>query len=251
MMSSYKKSPRGFTSLLRLLILALLALSSSTLLAYQPVRWSPMDPYIEKGNTGGPAAVKVLDPNGTVLGTGKFQYDAKGRLVEETFLNSEGKADGKTTYAYKGEHLSEEKLFDRDGKLVARTVFMYSGNQLTGLEQYDRDGNLAMKQSYVHKDNRIVEGVEKTGDGEDAFVLKYDAGRPVSFVVKSAEHGELQKITYRYDEKGRLKQRVREAFGNMSRCDVLYDAKGRVEAYAYYDQVGGKWLRVKKLQFDY
>lgn len=231
--------------------LALMALSSSALLAYQPVRWSPMDPYIEQGTAGGPASVQVLDPNGAVLGTGKFRYDAKGRLTEEVFLNAGGKADGKTTYSYKGDLLGEEKLFDREGKLVARTVFLYSGNQLTGLEQYDSEGKLAMKQSYVHKEDRIVEGIEKTGDGEDAFVLKYDAGRPVSFVVKSAEHGELQKITYRYDEQGRLKQRVREAFGNMSRCDVLYDARGRVEAYAYYDQVGDKWLRVKKLQFDY
>ena len=44
---------------------------------------------------------------------------------------------------------------------------------------------------------------------------------------------------------------MREAFGNVSRCDYLYDANGRVSAYAYYDRINGRWERVKKLEYRY
>ncbi|MCR9143514.1 MAG: hypothetical protein NXI24_14795 [bacterium] len=236
---------------LRLLICTAALLFAGSLWAFQPVRWSPMDTYVLKPLPGGPKSVQVLSPTGKVLSSASFAYNGEGRLVEERFQNAEGQSAGRNVYKYVDGLLKEEQLIDPSGKIISRTKFIYKKEVLVALEQFDRDHRLISRQDYAYRDGLIIRGVETTGGQKDQFQLEYRDQKPTTLTVKSSEHGRLNLITYRYDEEGRVKQRVREAFGNLSRCDYVYDAQGRIEAYAYYNRINGRWEREKKLKFSY
>ncbi len=229
----------------------LLSTLAAPLSAFQPVRWTPMDAYVLKPLPGGPSGVKVIDPRGRVLSSARYKYDGAGRLLEERFADAEGKSAGVNRYLYEKGLLKEERLSNASGKIVSRTKFIYKQEVLIALEQFDRNHKLISRQDYSYRDGRIYRGVETTGAQKDQFQLEYRDEKPISLTVKNNEHGRLNLITYRYDEQGRVKQRVREAFGNLSRADYLYDAQGRIQAYAYYNRINGEWRREKKLEFSY
>ena len=236
----------------RSLVVATVFFAAGSVLAFQPVRYAPMDLYIQKPMPGGPKSVRVLDPEGAVLSSARFEYNGAGQLVAERFMNASGEATGQTRYVYEDQRIKEEQTIDAAGKLIGRTAFVYDRKDvLVRLEQFDAERRLVMSHNYRYKDGRIVEGVEVAGEAKDQFFLDYADDRLVSVTVKNNEHGQLSRIVYRYDEAGRLKQRVRESFGNRSRCDYLYDAQGRIQAYAYYNEINGRWEREKKLQFEY
>ncbi|MEQ9367384.1 MAG: hypothetical protein RIF32_24340 [Leptospirales bacterium] len=224
---------------------------AQSLHAFQPVRWSPMDAYILKPLPGGPQSVQVLDPAGRVLSSARYIYDGAGRLIEERFAEADGTPAGSNVYEYKAGRLQQERLIDAKGKIISRTKFFYKNDVLVGMEQFDRNHKLISRQDYAYRDGRIYRGVETTGAQKDQFQLEYKDDKPIALTVKNNEHGRLNLITYQYDEQGRTRQRIREAFGNFSRCDYSYDERGRIQAYAYYNRVNGEWEREKKLQFSY
>ena len=225
--------------------------AGAPLSGFQPTRWTPMDAYILQPLAGGPKSVQLLSPDGTLLSSARFVYDSAGRLTEERFTDAAGNDAGSNRYTYADGRIKEETLLNTAGKVIGRTKFIYKEKQLVALEQFDPDHKLVSRQDFAYKEGRIVQGVETTGEQKDQFVIDYQDQKPVAMTVKSSEHGQLSRITYRYDEQGRLKQRVRETFGNFSRCDYIYDGQGRIEAYAYYNQINGQWEREKKLQFAY
>lgn len=236
---------------LRIILVALLAGCAAPVFAFQPVRWAPMDAYILKPIPGGPKSVQVLSPKGTLLSSARFVYNGAGRLIEERFSGSDGATGGSNYYKYEEGLLKEERLVGADNKVISRTKFIYKKQQLVGMEQFDRDHKLISRQDYTYRDGVIIRGVETTGAQKDQFQLEYRDQKQITLTVKSSKHGRLAYIVYKYDEQGRIKQRVRESFGNFSRCDYVYDAQGRIEAYAYYNRINGNWKREKKLKYSY
>ena len=67
-----------------------IAFSFTSLSAFQPTRWSPMDQFILEGGAGGPRALQVMNPTGQILSRAQFVYDGSGRLVEERFQTAGG-----------------------------------------------------------------------------------------------------------------------------------------------------------------
>jgi len=237
-----------------ILVTLIALLTPAVLQAYEPVRWSPLDAYLGRivaSSAHAPKGVKAVDPQGGLLSQAEYEYK-QGRLVREVFRNGDGEHEGETRYLYDAGRIQEERTLDEHGQLVSRMQVQYDGGKIIGVEVYDAEGELQMSQSYVYKDDRIVGGVERSGGEEDEFQIRYENNRPAAFVLRNAENGVVQSIRYRYNDQGRLEARIREAFGQVSRCVYSYDPQGRLLSYTYADRLAdGSWSASKKLEFRY
>ena len=189
------------------------------------------------------------------LGEERFRYDALGRMIEKT--DQEGLA---TTYTYTVDGMPESILYN-DGRKAA---FSYTPlRQLAmvrdwlGETRIDRDkqGSITAVTDYRGRTVRY-----EWGDLGERRKLIYPDGttltwrydemlRPVE-LVRTAGGEELLRISYRYDELGRLSEKRNSGgyhtclhYNEMGQLDELLhkEQKGILDRFSYsYDAMGNK-----------
>jgi len=231
--------------------LILMILTAGTLQAYQPGKWSPLDTYVLNPKSRGPISLQVKDEKGEIRKSAKFEYDSSNRLVKEVYLDQSGRIEGETVYRYLDNLLKEEELFDKTGKGMQKKLFHYKNNDLTHIEVVDGSGKIQSKQSFLTKQSRILSGQEESNGVIDKFILKYDSDRPIAFQFLGPDGKQTGAIQYRYDESGKLIERIREWNGERNICKYQYNQKGDIQSYTYYNEISGKLVMDKTLVFQY
>jgi len=114
------------TSILKIPItIIMFSIFSFSVYGYTPGKWSPLDRNVMGFEQLGPASEIVKSSDGKVIYTAYYEYDNKGRLSMEKFLDSEGKPHGETRYSYEKDKLILEETFSSQG-LQDKRVFKYS-----------------------------------------------------------------------------------------------------------------------------
>ncbi len=189
------------------------------------------------------------------LGEERFRYDALGRMIEKT--DQEGLA---TTYTYTADGMPESILYN-DGRMAA---FSYTPlRQLAmvrdwlGETRIDRDkqGSITAVTDYRGRTVRyewgdLGERRKLTYPDGTTLTWRYDEMlRPVE-LARTAGGEELLRISYRYDELGRLSEKRNSGgyhtclhYNEMGQLDELLhkEQKGILDRFSYsYDAMGNK-----------
>ena len=228
--------------------------------AYQPVYWTPISDYIVGNNTKpGPASLTVKTAKGKILERATYKYNSSGKLVRETYWDTQGKKKGYTRYYYKKNQLIKEQLMDRSGKILNQLKFFYrNGVLLTNIRNYQEDGNLQSQQFFKYNEGLLVGGEEVVESRKDQFQIFYEP-KPLrsQVVIRNKYTGKLLEIFYKYHSDGRLKERKRQTKdGITERCVYEYTEKSRLSTYKYYQKTISKdkkekWIMTKKVILNY
>ena len=241
-------------TLLLLLFYGSLAVS---LQAYQPIQWSPLNPYILKDNDKkGPRGIKILDPKGQLIAKTRYSYNSSGRLIRETYFNAKAQETGHTQYHYQKGLVSEERLFDTSGKLLSLVRFFYdSQKRLQKLRSYDAKQKIRSEQSYRYAQKRLIGGLEITGEKQkNKFQIFYEGDRLSRVFFSARSVGKILEITYNYDKKQKIKERIRRLFleKKISRCIYHYNEKGQLQGYSYKSKdAKGQWIKDRQVVLLY
>ncbi len=248
-----KRLSQGLSS-----IASLLLLFPASLAAYQPTRWSPMNLYVENAVPNGPQAIEVLDAQGVLLARAEYSYTAKGQLHRERYRDADGKLQGDTVYKYGNYGIVEEKLFNSSGKLLSRVQFLYDAKKrLESMHLLGATDEVKMVQRYRYENGRLIGGVEENGERREYFRFQYEKERLTALIIRDERQKRIAKISYRYNRKGQLHERIRLHDRQVSRCLYHYNAEGKIASYTYYEQIGGQrdgkdsWRKTKVLNFFY
>jgi hypothetical protein len=240
----------GFIKLLFLLFI------SSSIFAYTPGKWSPLDKYIMGLETFGPVGEEVKSKDGKLLYTAEYEYDEKGRLVKEKFKNSKGEPDGETVYTYEKNKISMEDLYSSRG-LEERKVFKYStNNELKEIIVYSNDG----KETLKYKVLAILNGM--ITDGEIRWVkdkeVEFFSMRKDSTNAKLYNQEILDDkkkfiaiVRYFFDEQGRLIKRENDQPQNRKMSEIKYDSESKVTEYSFSIFQENDWLLQKTHTLKY
>jgi len=190
--------------------ISILLLFPGALLAYQPGKFTPLDVYVVQGATAGPHRMTAKDSTGRVLEIAEFQYDAKGRLMRESYTDASGKQIGNTEYKRSNGRLTEEVRYKADGKILSRTVYGYEGEGLTSIAVYNEAGVVELRRKYNLTKGKVTGGEEIVDSTIDKFILKYkEDGSTDALVFVQSDGHPFGQILYRYDSKGRIQERER------------------------------------------
>ena len=219
--------------------------------AYQPGKWSPMDIYVEQEIKGGPKSLELKNAEGKTLEISKFEYNSKGRLIEEKFYQPSGKFTGKIQYEYNLGNISSEVLLDSNGNVLSRKEFKIRPKSME-ITVLDAKGETIMRHFIRHNKMKVTGGKEYNGDVTDQFVVSYDKGgrvQKLSFIRPGGSS--ITEINYSYDVNGKLISRTLRDDTVLSVCKYDYDEKGNIKSFTYYNGSDGKLIKDKTLIFDY
>ena len=229
--------------------------------AYQPIQWSPLNPYVLKDNDQeGPSTLKVLNPKGELVAMIRYRYNSSGRLIQENYYNAKGLETGRTQYDYRKYLLSGERLIDTSGKVLSSKQFFYdSQGQLQSLKVYDSKKRIRSEQFYHYLQKRLTGGLEVMRDGDNKeqknkFQIFYERNKPSRILFSAQDVGKILEIIYSYDKMQRIKERTRHLFleKKISRCIYHYNERGQLESYSYKSKdTKGKWLKDRQIVLSY
>ena len=232
---------------------AVLALGSVSALsqvhAYLPLRYSPLDAYVQGAVGRGPTKVTVRQGS-KIVATAQLSYDASGRLSKETYEGATGAAGGTTTYVYQAKRLVREETRNAKGTLTNVKEFSYAAGGLDLMRVRDPAGAVLIEQRFTSRDGRILQAKQVTG-GEESFRLEYKGERPVLLRVMREDGKEIGRITYRYGSRGQVEERLRIQGDRTERCRYIYDSRGRLLAYVYEEPEKKGWKEVRRIEFSY
>ncbi len=221
--------------------------------AFTPGKWNPMDHYILRGQAGGPRAVLVHDPDGKILQTAEFQYDANGRLLREVYINSSGQGDGHTLYEYQGDRVTGEKLYNSKSELVERKVYLYTGGRLSAIQVMDNKDQEILQVDYTSKGELIQVAEEKREKNLDRILFVYRADKLDALEVKDEAGNVFSRTKFEYGQAGELTRRERFQGGRRYLCKYVYGANGKIAGYEYsnFNPEQNRWELEKRLTFRY
>lgn len=226
--------------------LILFLLCTSSLLAYQPGRFSPLDDVVIKGGTG-PRSLEARDAAGKLIESARFEYDEKGRLSREHYTGADGKPTGSTEYVRAGDRLKEEVRRDAQGKVLYRTIFFHDGALISRMDVHDSAGALELRRTYTYQRALLIGGEEIVGQTTDRFRTAYDDKGNLQALIFLQQDGKpYGEIRYRYDSAGQLTERERTQAERRELCRYERSA-GRIVRYSYFGRSGEQWVLQKTL----
>lgn len=198
-------------------------------------------------------------------------YDTIGNEIHRTIYSTYGFLAGKEvkTYDAKG-NLAKSVLSDEKGAIISSEVFLYANGELAQMVTYDPKGSARFRRLNSYGPNGRLEEQTYYSPKKPAgrTVFKYDQGNisEVAFYLPDGSKSVASigpclgahKLTYSYDEKGRvLKTIAYEPNGDLIRSwQYFYDPKGQVAedtretawsrtkfAYTYEYDSHGNWIK--------
>jgi len=222
---------------------------SSSLFAYQPGKWTPMDRYIESDMPGGPTALSVTDRTGKLVTRAAFSYSPAGRLMKEEYFDAKGTKTGETTYRYAEGKIVEELVLDAQGKVITTKTFQYNRDGLSAIVIVENNQEV-MRITYTYRNAKPIEGMEGLAGDQNHFSFEYRAEVLEGIEVKNTRGESISHITYRY-QNSRLTEREKIQDSRRSRCQYTYSSEGRLTSFAYSDLQGTEWVLDKTFTFQY
>jgi hypothetical protein len=170
--------------------------------------------------------INALNPAGAVLHTETYAYDARGNKTEYTRKSGDNSYQKKYVYNTKN-LLVEESGFD--GVENFRNLYAYDNNGNMTEIRYMKNTITQEKRVFV-KDGVTtnVSVYNKTGSLTSKLVLIYDSrGNLVEESVYGVNSNPLEKKTYNYDDKKKLKEEARYKLDKITvRNTYNYTASG-------------------------
>ncbi len=204
-----------------------LFLSITSLWAYQPLRWSPIDEYVLRDKLGGPLGLRSYDVKGKLIESIKYEYNSKGRLVKENYYNAQNVFTGYLEYEYKKSLLHSEKLYNTKGALLSSVIFEERNGHIHALSISNQQGELISKQNFSYEGKNIVGGSERENEQTTDFKFFYEKGILKKITLFSKTSGKLAEILFKYDSNNRIIERTRHLYthNQSNKCIYLYDSK--------------------------
>jgi antitoxin component YwqK of YwqJK toxin-antitoxin module len=218
--------------------------------AYEPGVANPLGPYLLQDGLKGPLMLIALNEKGQIVETSRIRYDEKGRIQSESFYDDRNNFTGEIRYTFEKGVPVKEEYFDAKGESVSTKTRQYMKGRVSRIDVHNGK-TLQLVRSYSYTRDRIA--VRETVDRiSDVFHITLDEkGRPMKMELADEERKPLQQISYSYDEKGRLKERIKTLPDSAFRCLYEYDETGRLYQYIYFDKKGKDWIKTKTIRLIY
>ncbi len=236
--NSFSNEKRILTLVSNLLYF-LLVTQNIPIYSFTPGKWSPLDRNVLGLEQLGPASEIVKNADGKTIYTAYYDYDTKGRLSIEKFLDVEGKPHGETRYTYEKERIILEETFTPNG-LMDKRIFKYnSQGDLREIILLDSEGKEVQK-CKVSSMNRefITDGELKWIQSKDIEIFqmkKLGANEPIWIQeIVDDKKKQVATIKFHFDEKGRLTKRENIQMSSKRKSELKYDESGRLVEFSYY-----------------
>jgi hypothetical protein len=193
--------------------------------------------------------VNALNPSGAVLHTEQYNYDARGNKTEYTRKSGDNSYQKKYVYNDKN-LLTEESGFD--GVENFRNIYTYSAQGDMTEIRYMK--NVLLQEKRVFAKDGVTTTVtvyNRTGTLTSRVVLIYDSrGNLVEESIYGINKDPLEKKTYNYDEKRKLKEEARYRLNKITvRNSYSYNSSGALTEIT--EEAPGTQKFVKKsLNYD-
>ncbi|MCB1141285.1 MAG: hypothetical protein H7A24_01150 [Leptospiraceae bacterium] len=229
-------------------IFLLLCLNVSVF-SYTPGKWSPMDKNLMGYERFGPKEEVVKNSEGKIVYTARYEYNEEGKLIKETYTNSEGKEDGRTLYDYVNGKLNSEEIHDQNG-LQERRVFKYSFNgELKEIILYGTGGEEKQRCKVVHmKEELITEAVIRWKEHKETeyFNMKKDPNENVWVQdIMDEKKKNMGTVRYIFDDSGKLIRRENVQNSYRRASEIKYDSSGKIIEFSYSVLDAGNWKVLK------
>ncbi|PJZ71079.1 hypothetical protein CH373_00720 [Leptospira perolatii] len=231
---------------------------SSNLFAFTPGKWSHTDRYVLGSEKGGPTQELVKNSDGKIIYSANYKYDESGKLVQEFYIDSDGKGDGQTKFTYLNGKIQREELFNKNGKIVETKSFFYNPNGiLSVVELKDEAGKLVLNCIISSwGENGLVRDAQtdwtNTKEKERFSVVK-DNKNPSLFQqnIFNEDKQQVASTIYTYDEQGKLLSRM-NVQGNLERLNrLIWDKNNRLQQLTFHVKQGDKWTLEKTHELVY
>jgi hypothetical protein len=193
--------------------------------------------------------VNALNPGGAILHAEKYSYDSRGNKTEYTRQSGDNSYQKKYIYNDKN-LLTEESGFD--GVENFRNLYTYnSKGEITEIK-YLKNTILQEKRVFV-KDGvtTTVSVFNRSGSLSSKLILIYDSrGNLVEESIYGTNQNPLEKKTYNYDEKKKLKEEAKYKFNKITaRITYNYSTLGALVEITEEAPNIAKYVK-KSLKYD-
>lgn len=243
--NSNSNGKRNFT-LVSNLIFIIIVVQNISIYSFAPGKWSPLDRNVLGLEQLGPSSEIVKNADGKTIYTAYYDYDTKGRLSNEKFLDIEGKPHGETRYTYEKERIILEETFTPNG-LMDKRIFKYnSQGDLKEILLMDSEGK-EVQRCKVSSMNRefITDGELKWIQSKDIEIFqmkKMGASEPIWIQeIIDDKKKQVATIKFHFDEKGRLTKRENIQMSSKRKSELVYDENGRLVEFSYYVLSDTNW----------
>jgi hypothetical protein len=193
--------------------------------------------------------VNALNPKGLILHTEKYNYDSRGNKTEYTRSSGESSYQKKYIYNDKNQ-ITEESGFD--GVENFRNIYTY--NELGEITEirYMKKSVLQEKRLFLKNGTSTTVLVyNAAGALTSKLLLKYDnQGNLVEETVYGVNQNELEKKTYNYDTKKKLKEEAKYKSDKITlKTTYNYNASGALTEIMEEAPGVGKFVK-KNLSYN-
>ena len=227
------------------------------ILAYQPLKWSPMDSYIVGGgkNISFPKSMQNFNAKEKLTQTVTFEYNNEGKLILEKYYNNKNEYTGYTKYFYQNKILKEEKLYDKNDNLLNSTSFTNDNKNITSLTIKNKKNEIISEQKFFYEKGLLNSGYEKSNGNKDEFKIVYVKNQIKEIILTNTTSGKLGDIIFKYNEKKQLIERVRNLIleKETNRFVYYYDQLGFIKNYSYEKLIRktNTWIKERKIVLLY
>ncbi|AXR59985.1 hypothetical protein [Leptospira mayottensis] len=227
------------------------------LFAITPGKWSHIDKYIFGNNINGPVKEIVKNTKGQVVYTATYEYDTSGKLIKETYLDADGKADGSTVFRYRDGKVVREELFDKENVLLETKTFRYNPKgQIDLVEVFDRENKLLLKSNITSWNKDFVKsGQTNWSDSKEMekFTLVQDTKNPRMLIqnIYNEEKKQIASTKFEYDEKGNLLTRTNIQGEQERKNQLSYGSNNRLQSFTFHVKQNNKWELQKTHELIY
>jgi hypothetical protein len=202
--------------------------------------------YSSKGEV---IQINALNPAGAIMHTEIYAYDARGNKTEYT--RKSGDNSYQKIYVYNAKNLViEESGFD--GVENFKNLYAYDNEGIMTEIRYMKNTVLQEKRVFV-KDGVTtnVSVINKLGTVTSKLVLIYDSrGNLVEESVYGVNSNPLEKKTYNYDEKKKLKEEARYKLNKITvRTTYNYTPSGKLTEITEESPGASKFVK-KSITYD-
>lgn len=238
------------------IFISVFLLLTVSLFSYTPGKWSPLDRNVLGLEELGPASEIVKNSEGKVIYTAYYDYDNKGRLSTEKFLDSEGKPHGETRYAYEKDRIVLEEIYTANGLKDKRSYKYNNNGDLKEIILFDADGKEIQRCKIASmKGEFITDGELKwlqTKESEFFQIRKSDLTDSLwNQEILDDKRKQVGTIKFFFDEKGKLIKRENIQPGSKRKSELKYDEAGRLIEFSYFVLGDANWVLQKTHYLSY
>lgn len=193
--------------------------------------------------SGDVTLTNALNPEGAVMHTEKYSYDSKGNKTEYT--RNSGADSYQKKYIYNEKNLlTEESGFDGVENFKNQYTYNTAG-EITEI-RYHKNASLFEKRVFL-KDGvtTTVNVFNRTGTLTSRLVLIYDSrGNLIEESVFGLSQDPIEKKTYNYDEKRKLKEEAKYKLNKMTvRNTYNYTSSGALTEITEESPLNPKFIK--------